>query len=144
MSRSNGPVDSGSGTGGITITASSETTNYQSDTVSPPTLLTGSQVSVTASKQTYDRASDTINTTVTITNISDSAITGPFQIVLDSQSMCGTLANGTGSFGGWPYITVPEVESLDPSQSAAVALQFSLGPCVPIRFTPLTYAGSFD
>jgi len=128
-------ADPGSGTGGITIMSSNETTNYQAGMSSPPTLLESSQISTVVSG----------TQSVTITNDSDSTIAGPFQVVFYSSPLCYVLANATGSIGGDPYITVPGVDSLEPGQSATVDLQWSVGPCAVLRFPPpLIYSGSFD
>ena len=141
-----GPVDPGSGSGGITLVSVNETTNYEyprlSDGVPLAALLT--QISTTVSNPTFNRVNRTIDETVTIKNDSDSTIIGPFQVVLDSLEKGFALTNATGTFGGWPYITVPSVDSLEPGQSASVDLQFSIGPTAIIKFTPLIYSGSFD
>ena len=142
--RSTGPIDPGSGSGGITITASSETTNYQSGTSTPPILLYGNQISVSGTGLAYSRVTKTFTGTTTITNISDSTITGPFQIVLDSMPTGVTLVNATGSFGGWPYITFPSLTGLDPGQSATVNLRISNPAGVLINSIPMVYSGSFE
>lgn len=82
--------------------------------------------------------------TLTITNDSDSTITGPFQIVLDSLQSNVILTNATGSFGGWPYITVPNATSLDPGESATVPVRFSNPTDEILGFCPTVYSGSFD
>jgi hypothetical protein len=144
VSRSNGPVDPGSGTGGITITATSNATNYGSSTSAPPILLYGDQISTAGSGLAYSRVSRVFVGTLTITNNSDSTITGPFQIVLDSLQSNVTLTNATGSFGGWPYITVPSATSLDPNESATVAVRFSNPTNEILNYYPTVYSGSFD
>ena len=156
---STGPVDPGSGTGGITVINVNETTSYQypksfgviginGNPVSPPPsgsmLLTGTQISTTASGLAYSRLTKTFNGTVTIKNISSSPIAGPFQIVLNSLTSGVTLANATSSFGGWSYITVPGVGSLAPGQPASVSVQFSNPQNKQINFSPVTYSGSFN
>ena len=138
------PVDPGSGSGGITVTASSETTNYQSGTSTPPILLYGNQISTTGSGLAYSRVSKLFVGTLTITNESENTITGPFQIVLDSLQSNVTLANATGSFGGWPYLTVPNVTNLEPGQSATVAVRFSNPTNEILNVVPMVYSGSFD
>ena len=150
----------GGGTGSATITAVSETTNYQyptsfgviginGNTVTPPTsspstLLTGAQVSVTASGLAYSRVTGTFDGTLTITNVSASTISGPFQLVLDSLPASVGLANATSTFGGWSFITVPAVGSLAAGQSAKVNVQFSNPSSTPITFSPLAYSGAFN
>jgi len=111
---------------------------------SSPTLLTPTQISATASGLSYSRSAQTFNGTVTIKNVSSSTIAGPFQIVLNSLTSGVTLTNATGSFGGWPYITVPGVGSLASGQSATVNVRFKNPSNTMINFTPVAYAGSFN
>lgn len=140
VTNTNQPVDAGSATGTITVTSY----NGTSPASSFPTLLFGTQVSVTVSGQVYNRVSQTFSDTITITNISDSTITGPFEVGLDSLTKGEALVNATGNFGGWPYITFPGVNSLDPGQSATVTVQFSIGPVAVIKFVPMIYSGSIE
>jgi hypothetical protein len=153
------PVDPGSGTGGVTITQVNETTTYQypksigviginGNPVSPApstsTLLTAAQIKTVASGLVYSRATQMFSGTVTITNVSNSSIVGPFQIVLDSLTAGVTLANATSTFGGWPFITVPAVGTLAPGQSATVTLQLKDPSNATINFSPIPYSGSFN
>lgn len=110
----------------------------------PAELLSSTQVSYQASGLAYSRASKTFNGTLTITNISSSEIVGPFQIVLDSLTAGVMLTNATSTFGEWPFITVQDVGSLVPGQSATVNVQFSNPSNTSINFTPLIYSGSFN
>jgi hypothetical protein len=143
------PRDPGSGTGGATVTSVNETTNYRYPTapgVSPSTLtfLGGTQISTTGSGLAYSRVSKTFTGTLTIKNISNNAINGPFQIVLTSMPSGVTLVNATGTTGGFPYITIPTASSLEPGQSASVNIQISNPAGVLINSVPLVYSGSFD
>jgi len=108
--------------------------------VAPPVPLSG--VATTASGLAYSRVSQTFNGTVTITNTSNAVITGPFQIVLTSLTSGVTLVNAAGTFGGWPYITVPGAASLASGQSATVSVQFRNPSNALIHFTPTIYSGS--
>jgi hypothetical protein len=135
------PPDSGSGTGGVTVTAYSGT----SAASSLPTLLTGNQeISTTASGLAYSRVSKTFNGTITITNDSDSTITGPIEVDLDSLTSGVTLSNATGTFGGWPYIVIPNTASLSPGQSASARVQFSNPGNAIINFVPMIYSGVIE
>jgi len=151
--------DPGEGTGGITITNVNEITGYQypknlaviainGNPVNPPSagsaLFTGTQISATASGLAYSRLTKTFNGTLTIKNISNSPVNGPFQIVFNSLTVGVTLANATGSFGGFSYLLVPSVGSLAPGQPATVNVQFSNPLNKTINFMPLTYSGSFN
>lgn len=101
-------------------------------------LLDGTQISVTVSALT------TTSAVVTITNISNVAVDGPFQIVLDSLTSGVILANSSGSFGGWSYISVPSIESLAPGQSSSVAVQFTNPQNQTVTFVPIVYSGEMD
>jgi hypothetical protein len=159
VTKNNNPADPGSGTGGVTITGYSPTTTYQfpkgigviginGAAISPPTsslaLLAAGQIATTASGLVYSRVTQTFNATVNITNTSGSSISGPFQIVFDSLTAGVTVVNATGTFGGWPFVTVPNVSSLAPGQSASVAVQFRDPTNAPISFSPVPYTGSFN
>jgi len=143
------PADPGSGTGGVTVTSVSETTNYQYPTApdvqaTTLTFLDGTQVSVTGSGLAYSRVTKTFTGTLMIENISNNTIDGPFQIVLTSMPSGVALVNATGTTGGFPYITIPTVGSLEPGQSASVNIQISNPARVLIDSIPLVYSGSFD
>lgn len=122
------------GTGGVEVTAY----NDSPPSSSVPMLLSGAQISVTVSALTTSSA------VVTITNISDAAVDGPFQIVFDSLTSGVTLANSSGSFGGWSYISAPGVESLAPGQSSSVAIQFTNPQNQTVTFVPIVYSGEMD
>jgi uncharacterized repeat protein (TIGR03803 family) len=103
-------------------------------------LLT-SDVATKASGLAYTRVSRTFNGTVTITNISGSTISGPFQVLFTVLTAGVTLANATGVFSGAPYLTT-NVASLAPGQSATVSVQFNNPTFGMINFTPVIYSGS--
>jgi hypothetical protein len=154
------PPDPGSGTGGITVTMVNDVSSYQypksfgvseinGDPVSAasaalPILLGASQIVVISSGLAYSRVTQTFNATVTLTNVGNSTIDGPFQIVFDSLTAGVTLKNATGTFGGWPFITAPAAGSLTPGQSASVNVQFTNPTNAVINASPLIYSGSFN
>jgi hypothetical protein len=78
------PVGPGSGTGGITVTGING--------VQLPPTVPSSQATTTASGLAYSRVSQTFNGTVTIKNISGSAIAGPLQILFAGLTAKVTLA----------------------------------------------------
>lgn len=143
------PAD-GNAPGGIAITAINETTHYDPSNANPPAImLTGTQVSVTISRfvQPYWWLPYEYSGHLTITNQSSSSIAGPFQVLLDSlyPPYYVLLINETGTFGGWPYVTIPNLTTLNPGQSVNVNLQFyNLSPNYPIQFIPIIYSGSLD
>jgi uncharacterized repeat protein (TIGR03803 family) len=103
--------------------------------------LPGSDVATKASGLAYSRVSRTFNGTVTITNISGSTISGPFQVLFTVLTAGVTLANATGNFSGSPYLTIAAA-SLASGQSATVSVQFADPSFVPITFTPVIYSGN--
>ena len=128
--------DPGSGTGGVTITSI--------NCVQLPPVVPSSQIATTASGLAYSRVSQTFNGTVTLTNISGSAISGPLQILFMGLPPGVTVANATNNLSGTPYLTVPAVSTLAPSQSATVSVQFKNPSNAAINFTPVVYSGSIN
>lgn len=112
----------------------------------PPLLMVSpSDVATTASGLAFSRVSRTFNGTVTITNISTSPVSGPFQILFSALTPGVTLADATGTFSGSPYLTVAFVggsSGLAPGQSARVGVRFTNPSFSPIDFTPIVYSGS--
>jgi hypothetical protein len=146
----NAPLQPGGGSGGIVL----QLTSYWDvipDSGSggitmltmPLVLLPPSEVATTASGLAYSRVSQTFNGTVTITNISSSPISGPFQIFLAGLTAGATLANATGNFSGSAYLTVPAVASLAAGQAVTVGVQFADPSFGAIKFNPMIYSGSF-
>lgn len=108
------------------------------------TFLDGAQVLSTSSGLAYSRVSKTFTGILTIQNISNGTISGPFQIVLTSMPSGVALVNATGIAGGFPYITIPTATSLEPGQSASVNIRISNPAGVLIDSIPVVYSGSFD
>jgi hypothetical protein len=106
--------------------------------------LPAAQVSVTASGLAFSRVSQTFSGTVTVKNVSNSPVNGPFQIVFTSLTSGVTIANATSNFAGIPYLAVPALTSLSPGQSATVSVQFKNPSNATINFTPVVYSGSLN
>ena len=142
------PSDPGGGTGHSTVTFVSETTQYQypkpAGVQNSALTFLGNQISTTGSGLVYSRVSKLFIGTLTITNDSQYTINGPFQIVLESLTTGVSLSNATGNFGGWPYISIPSIVSLDPGQSATVSVRFSNPAMGFINTAPMVYSGSFE
>jgi hypothetical protein len=98
-------------------------------------------LATTASGLAYSRVSQTFNGTVTLRNISGSAISGPLQIVFFGTPANVTLVNATGNLSGTPYLTVPAVASLAPGQSISASVQFKNPSNAVINATPVIYSG---
>jgi hypothetical protein len=131
-----GPGDPDSGVGNITITSI--------DGMPFPPIVPSTQIATTASGLAYSRVTQTFNGTVTITNISGSAITTPssFQVAITALPAGVTLANAIGVSNLNPYVTVPAITSLAPGQSVKVPVQFFNPMNAAINFTPEVYAGT--
>jgi hypothetical protein len=109
-----------------------------------PTAVSPSQVATTASGLAYSRVSQTFNGTVTISNVSASAISGPLQIVFFGMPAGVTLANATSNLSGTQYMTVPAVAGLAPGQLITVSVQFKNPSNTTLNLTPVVYSGSIN
>lgn len=109
--------------------------------IPPIGYVPASQVTATASGLTYNAASKTYNGTVTVKNISKTAITGPFQVIFKGIPSKVTLVNATGNFSGAPYITLSAVNSLAAGQSITLNVKFSQPSNNLITYTPAIYVG---
>lgn len=152
------PVDPGSGTGGITLTAVNNIPSYQypkglvvkkvnNQSISlaaPLTLLTHSQITSVATPELYISKTKTFDGIVAIRNIGATTLEGPFQLVLYSLTNGVKLANATGVFGTAPYYTIPGVSKLDPGQFAFAFVEFSDPSAAKIKFSPAVYTGGFN
>jgi hypothetical protein len=101
------------------------------------------EVATTASGLAYSRVSQTFNGSVTLRNLSASAIRGPLQILFTGLTPGVTLVNATSHLAGAPYLTVPALASLAPGQSVTISVQFKNPSNALINFTPAIYSGSF-
>lgn len=152
------PVDPGSGTGGITLTAVNKIPTYQypkglvvkkvnSQLISPPaplTLLTHSQLATVATPELYIPKTKTFDGIVVIRNTSTTTLEGPFQLVLYSLTNGVKLVNATGAFGTAPFYTIPGVSKLNPGEFAFAIVEFSDPSSAKIKFSPALYTGGFN
>ena len=83
----------------------------------------------------YNRTTRQFSQTLTITNISDAAITGPIELVLLNLENA-TLANQTGVTQGSPYITVLSSGSLGVGQNLTITLVFTDPTLATITYIP--------
>jgi hypothetical protein len=81
---------------------------------------------------------------VTLINVGGAEIDGPFHIMLDPLTSGVTVANASGTFGGWSYITVPAAASLNPGQAVSVTVQFTNPSNSTVGFAPIAYSGEMD
>jgi hypothetical protein len=124
-----------SATGGVTVTSING--------VRLPPVVPTSQIVTTASGLIYSRVTQTFDGTVTIKNISNEVIYGPFQIFFMGLPYDVTLLSATGNLSGTPYLTVPAAiaVALAPGQSATLNMQFKNASNVGMNFTPVIYSG---
>jgi hypothetical protein len=134
QTKSFGPIDPNSGTGGITITSING--------VQLPPPVPANQVTTTASGLAYSRVGQTFNGTVTLINAGSAALNGPLQVLFTGLAAGVTLTNETGNLSGTPYLTVPVTDGLAPGQSVTVSVQFKNPSNATINFTPAIYSGS--
>ncbi len=145
-------ADAGSGSGGVSVVNTSETTNYQytgfgvtainGSAPAPQTQLASTQVTVTASGLAYSRATRAFTGTVTITNVSGQDIAGPLELALDFVTTGVTVNGSSGTFGGFPFITLPN--TLAAGASTTVPVSFSNPSGATVNFSPVVYSGSFQ
>lgn len=100
------------------------------------------QVRSTTSAFTYNRATKTYNGNLTVTNTSQSPLSGPFVIWLNNLASGITLANGNGVFNSYPHIDPAAPLLLNPGESTTVALKFSNPSNAKITFTPVVFNGA--
>jgi hypothetical protein len=139
--------------GGVVIAETSA--GNASGTFPPPTVdgnfdgcvnprfvaIPSSAASVTVSALTFDAASGTFDGTITIENIGEASLTGPFGIVFTALSGGAALVNATLTVGVTPFLAFPEVLSLAPGETATVATRFTNSSTAPIAFKPLLFSG---
>jgi hypothetical protein len=98
------------------------------------------RVRVTQSPFTRDQTTGIWSATMTITNVGETALAAPVQVLLTGMSSGVTLSNGSGTLGGISYVTVT-AGTLNPGASASVSIQFSNPLGQSITYQPFTYAG---
>jgi hypothetical protein len=99
------------------------------------------QVSIYQSGFGRNRATGYWSATLTVTNISASAIPGPVQVLLTNLTPGVTMQNSTGTFNGSPFITV-STGALAPGASATVTMIFANPSNGFINLTPVVYTGA--
>ena len=88
-----------------------------------------------------NRSTQKYGDTLTLTNVTGSTLTGPFQLEFDGLTAGVTLANASGSHAGAPFITISA--TLAPGASVAVPLSFSDPAKTAIHYTNTVYNGTF-
>jgi hypothetical protein len=125
----------------------SKTSAEATTTVTSPCATDiSSSVSVTRSGDVYNFGTQRFYQTVTLTNNSVSAISGPVSLVLEGLSSNASLFNATGNTTcaaplGSPYINVT-TGSVAPGASVSVVLQFKDPTKATITYSTGVLAGS--
>jgi predicted extracellular nuclease len=90
----------------------------------------------------FNRLTGKYTGTLTFTNKTAGAITGPFQVMFDGLSAGVTLDNKSGDQGGSPYITVNN-GSIAPGATVTVSMTFSNPSKVGVGYTTKIISGNF-
>jgi Bacterial Ig-like domain (group 3)/FG-GAP-like repeat len=99
-----------------------------------------SRLRITSTGFIYSRVTKTFSGTVTVTNISNSAIPGPLQIGFSNLPVGVTLVNATSTIGT-PFIAIPG--GLTAKQTTLFSVRFSNPSNLSIGYTPVAYTGAF-
>ncbi len=105
----------------------------------PPVNVTD-DLSVTLGGFVYNRTTRQFSQTLTIKNISGTAIVGPIELLLLNLKN-GTLVNSSGTYQGSQYITILSSGSLGVGQSLTITLTFVDPTLAAISYTPEFLSG---
>jgi len=130
----------------VTLSGGSFTYSVPATSIVSFTFNTGSAVSVKLGGFVLNRRTNQVVQTVTLTNTSSAAVSGPIRLVLDNLSSNTSLANANGvstyTPAGSPYITV-STGSLAAGASVSTALDFSFTTS-GISYTPRVVLGQVN
>jgi pectate lyase len=110
--------------------------------IDPALVDATSSFSLLRSGLAWNRITNKYSASITLTNTSGAALTGPFQLVLNNLTAGVTLDNATGIRDGAPYITVAGT-SIAAGASVTVPLTYSNPGKVAIGYTNSIFIGSF-
>ena len=105
------------------------------------TDVTGS-VKIVPGALGYNRVTGKFVGSVSFTNTSGAALSGPLQYVLQGLPAGVTLDNRSGDFNGAPYVTLPGA-ALAPGATVTVSLTFTNPSKTNVTFTSKLYSGTF-
>lgn len=101
-----------------------------------------SSFAVQRSGLTWNRITNLYSATITLTNTSGAALTGPVQLAFDNLTPTVTLDNASGLHDGVPYITV-NTTSIAADAKLTVALTFRNPNKIGIGYTNSIFTGTF-
>jgi predicted extracellular nuclease len=107
-----------------------------------PNTDVSASVKAVASGLVFVRTSNQWTGTLTITNTSGAALSGPLQLSLGGLPAGVTLVNASGNRSGVPYITA-NTSSLAAGASLTVPLTFSKTGTAAISYTTQVFSGTF-
>ena len=126
------------------VAVSGNAFTYTIPATSVVTFVTAPTASVSPSGFVYNRRTGRVVQQVTLTNTTESTISGPIYLELTGLSSNTSLINATGGAinptVGSPYITVSNGD-LDPGATLSVTLEFTLPASGGIIYTPRTITG---
>jgi len=126
------------------VVVSGNSFTYTIPATSVATFVTAPPISVSAGGFVYNRRSGLMIQQVTLTNSTDSTITGPISLALDNLSSNTTLANAAGTTvnppAGSPFV-VASSGDLAPGATLNVTLQFTLPASGGITYAARTVTG---
>ncbi|MGA3129887.1 MAG: choice-of-anchor D domain-containing protein [Terracidiphilus sp.] len=136
------PIATGPRPGMLSITTNASAGNYTvnlNGTGTPRDVT--SSVSITSTGLIYNRTAKTGTTTVTVTNATGTAISGPLELVLAINNPSVSAKNVSGIFNGNPYWTT--AGSLAPGTSVTFTATFNYALGASFAATPSFYSGGF-
>ncbi len=138
------PTASGPRTGTLTVTTNTPAGTYRADlsgTGAGSATNVTSRVSFKSSALIYNRLAKTGTETITVTNTSGTAITGPIELVLGINNSSVSATNASGSYQGNPYWAA--ASGLAPGASATFTVTFSYPLGTSFTTIPNLYSGGF-
>lgn len=90
----------------------------------------------------YNRLTQLYSGSITLSNISGAAISGPLQLKIQGLPAGVSLANASGSHGGAPFITLPTT-SLAAGASLSVPLSISNPARLGLSYSASIFSGTF-
>lgn len=103
----------------------------------------GTTFNVAVSDPVYDASNQVWDVPVTLTNVSGTAVDGPFTLLITGLHSDILLQNATGIVGPGPYVELSGVPSLAAGSSVSVTLQLSHPDGFSIAPLPLVFSGLF-
>ncbi|MEC5163368.1 MULTISPECIES: ExeM/NucH family extracellular endonuclease [unclassified Janthinobacterium] len=108
----------------------------------PAVLDVSASVASFSSGLAYNRVTHQYSGTLSLSNTSGAAVSGPLHVALAGLPAGVTLLNASGNHAGAPYVTLAAA-ALAPGATASVALRFANPAKTPISYTSAIFSGNF-